>query len=84
MLLFLKIHLAGMAVLMAAIGLNLLANILGLSTWYDFLGAASQQGLMAALRRLSVLDTLFLIVLYPFLLGLAAYLPFTIAGLAGR
>jgi hypothetical protein len=84
MLTLLKIYLAGMAVLVAAIGLNLLANLLGLSTWYDFLGTVSQQGLMAALRRLSVLDYLFLIVLYPFLLGLAAYLPFSIAALAGR
>jgi hypothetical protein len=84
MLTLLKIYLAGMAVLVAAIGLNLLANLLGLSTWYDFLGTVSQQGLMAALRRLSVLDYLFLIVLYPFLLGLAAYLPFSIVALAGR
>jgi hypothetical protein len=84
MLLLMKIYLAGMAVLVAAIGLNLLANLLGLSTWYDFLGAVSQEGLMAALRRLSVLDYLFLIVVYPFLLGLAAYIPFSIAALAGR
>jgi hypothetical protein len=84
MLTLLKIYLAGMAVLMAAIGLNLLANLLGLSTWYDFLGAVSQDGLMVALRRLSALDYLFLIVLYPLLLGLAAYLPFSIAALVGR
>jgi hypothetical protein len=84
MLVLLRIYLAGMAVLLAAIGLNLLANFMGLSTWYDFLGTVSEQGLMAALRRLSALDYLFLIVLYPFLLGLAAYLPFSIAGLAGR
>jgi hypothetical protein len=83
-MLLIKIYLAGMTVLIAAIGLNLLANLFGLSTWYDFLGEVSQQGLMAALRRLSALDYLFLIVVYPFLLGLAAYLPFSIAALAGR
>jgi hypothetical protein len=65
MLVLLRIYLAGMAVLLAAIGLNLLANLLGLSTWYDFLGMVSEQGLMAALRRLSALDYLFLIVAVP-------------------
>lgn len=79
-----KITAAGVAILVVAILLNLLANLLGLATWYDFLGAASQRGLTEALRGLKIWDYLFLILLYPFSLGLAAYAAFYLSGLVLR
>ncbi len=82
-MLLLKIGLAGTAILVVAILLNLLANLFGLATWYDLLNAVSQQGMVEALRRLRAVDFLFLILLYPFMLGLAAYLTFYLAGLRG-
>jgi hypothetical protein len=69
-----KIYLAGVAVLIAAILLNLLSGWLGLATWYSFLSQASEKGLGPALQSLTPVDYLFLIVVYPGLLGLAAYL----------
>jgi hypothetical protein len=69
-----KIYLAGVAVLIAAILLNLLSGWLGLATWYSFLSQASEKGLAPALQSLTLVDYLFLIVVYPGLLGLAAYL----------
>ena len=73
-MLLLKIYLAGLVILVVAIGLNMLANGLGLATWYSFLNQVSQQGLNPALKNLKAIDFFFLILLYPFLLGLSAYL----------
>jgi hypothetical protein len=73
-MLFLKIFLAGIVVLVVAVILNLLANLFHLATWYTFLARISELGFAAALQSLKVFDLLFLAVLYPFLLGLAAYL----------
>jgi len=80
-MILLKIYLAGLVVLITAIGLNLLANALGLSTWYDFLTLASQQGFFHTLKNLKPVDFLFLILLYPGLLGLSAYLTFRLTSL---
>lgn len=80
-MLLMKITLAGLVILVVAILLNLLANLLGLSTWYDFLNSVSQRGFLEAARRLKAFDYLFMIVLYPFLLGLGAYLTFYLAAL---
>jgi hypothetical protein len=77
----LKIYLAGLFVLVAAIGLNLLAGLLGLATWYSFLTSASQQGLPSALNGLKIWDYLFLFLLYPGLLGLSAFLVFYLSSL---
>jgi len=76
MQILLKIYLAGLAVLIVAILLNGLANLLHLATWYSVLNSISEIGLASALRSLKVLDFLFLLLVYPFLLGLAAYLVF--------
>lgn len=79
-MLLLKIYLAGFVVLIAAIGLNLAANGLGLSTWYTFLTQAGEQGISSALKNLNLADYFFLFFLYPGLLGLAAYLIFYLFG----
>jgi uncharacterized membrane protein YczE len=65
-------YLAGLAVLTAAILLNVLAGRLGLSTWYGFLAAAASDPL-SAVRDLRAGDWLFLLVIYPGLLGACAY-----------
>ncbi len=74
MLVLLKIYLAGLAVLVIAISLNLLANLFHLATWYTFLNKASEFGFAIAVQNLKPADFFFLILFYPFLLGLAAYL----------
>ncbi len=58
----LKLLAVGYAVLAVAIGVNILADIVGLTTWYEFIGDPSVQ----------VVDVGFLFVLYPLTLGLAA------------
>jgi hypothetical protein len=79
-LIFLKIFFAGIAILLAAILLNMLASSLGLQTWYTFLNAIEQQGLASTLKMLKVTDYFFLFLTYPFLLGLSAYLIFRLGG----
>lgn len=73
-MLFLKIYLTGLVILLVAIPLNLAASGLGLATWYSFLGQAGQKGLFPALQTLRVIDSLFLFLIYPALLGISAYL----------
>ena len=75
-MLLLKVYLAGLVVLIVAVVLNLLANVIGLATWYSFLNQVSQRGFFPALQDLKMIEILFLILLYPLLLGLAAYLTF--------
>jgi hypothetical protein len=77
-MLLLKIYIAGLVVLFAAVILNLLANVLGVATWYSFLAQAGQQGFVAAVRSLNGFEIVFLAMLYPFLLGLAAYETFSL------
>jgi hypothetical protein len=73
---FLKILLAGMTILIVAIVMNVVAKGLGLATWYDFLNQIADIGLSPALRNFNFLDYLFLILIYPFTLGVAAFLTF--------
>ncbi|MEJ5309146.1 MAG: hypothetical protein WHX52_05205 [Anaerolineae bacterium] len=70
----LKIYLAGLVVLVGAIVLNVLAGWLGLTTWYDFLGAMAKNGVAEAIKALRVWDWLFLFAVYPASLGAFAYL----------
>ena len=72
----LGIYLAGLAVLVGAIVLNVLAGWLGLATWYDFLGSVTQSGIREAIKTLRIWDWLFLLVIYPTCLGAFAYLVF--------
>jgi cation transporter-like permease len=70
----LRIYLAGVAILLGAIVINMLAGVVGLKTWYDVLKPIPEIGLAAVARSLTVMDVLFLFVLYPALLGLCGYL----------
>lgn len=69
----LKIYLAGLAVLIGAIVLNVLAGRLGLATWYDFLRSVTQAGIREATKALRIWDWLFLLAIYPTCLGAFAY-----------
>ncbi len=68
-----KIYVIGLAILIGAIVINVLAYYLSLPTWYDFLKLVTSQGLVGALSSLSVFAFIFLFIIYPFLLGLLAY-----------
>ncbi len=72
----LRLYLAGLTVLVGAIVVNLLAEAVGLATWYDFLKAVPAVGVQNALGALTLLDAFFLLGLYPALLGLFAYVGF--------
>lgn len=67
-----RIYRAGIAILVGAIIMNVAAGALGLATWYTFLTAASRNT-VAAVRSLRALDWLFLLIIYPGLLGACAY-----------
>jgi hypothetical protein len=71
-----KIFLAGWAVLIAAILLNLIAGRLGIESWYPFVEQAGKDGFLKAFSKASFISKLFLFVIYPALLGLTAYLSF--------
>lgn len=58
------IFLVGLAILVAALLLNFIANKLGILTWYDFVSSPS---------KARFIDYIWLFVLYPFLLGATAY-----------
>jgi hypothetical protein len=59
------IFILGISILIAALLLNFLAGKLGLNTWYDFVKDPG---------KTTVLSYVWLFVIYPFGLGLAAYL----------
>jgi len=69
-----RIFLAGWLVLIVAILLNLVARRIGITTWYDFLSQVSELGVITTVKNLSILSMLFLVLLYPLILGLTAYL----------
>jgi hypothetical protein len=67
----LRLYLAGLVVLGAAIVLNVVVSRLGVLGWYDFLLQLQRLGVREGVQIRAV-DALWLFVGYPFLLGLAA------------
>jgi hypothetical protein len=72
-MLALKIYLGGILVLIGAILINLMAGLLGWTTWYGFLKLVGDTGFAAALQTMSTIQLVFLFVLYPLGLGLIAF-----------
>ncbi len=70
----LHILLTGLAILVSAIVLNIAAVAAGIPTWYDFLAAVRERGLAEAARDAGLAGMAFLLVVYPFLLGLVAWI----------
>jgi phosphate/sulfate permease len=64
----------GIAILIVAIVLNVIAMKLGIPTWHDFIGSIQGMGIMNATRSTPVPSLLFLTVVYPICLGLTAML----------
>lgn len=60
----LTIFAAGLIILVIAILANALAQKLGLATWYDLLKSGT---------KITILEAVWLFIVYPFLLGFAAY-----------
>jgi hypothetical protein len=58
-----KFLIVGFGVLFVAIILNVLAKIIGLITWYDFINNF----------KIDFFSILFLFIIYPFVLGLISY-----------
>lgn len=85
---FIKIYLAGLVILAAAVAVNLLAGWLSLATWYEFFQLAARTGTAQAVSDISLINWIFLVFLYPFVLGAAACLVLggckALAGKAGR
>lgn len=73
--LFWKLFIVGWTVLIAAIIANGMAAILGLKSWYDLIALLNEHGIKA-FSFLSFFDFLWLLVVYPLLLGGAAVLIF--------
>jgi hypothetical protein len=64
-----KIYIIGAAVLLIAIAANILASVLGVMSWYDAIASLQKNGLNG-FKQWKLFDYLWLLLLYPFLLGL--------------
>jgi hypothetical protein len=64
LVMIIKIFLIGFTILVTAILLNIVAKLLNVATWYDFLQNKTVN---------SPIDFIWLFIAYPFLLGVAAY-----------
>jgi hypothetical protein len=69
-----RVFLVGWVILVVAIGLNFLAGRLGITTWYPFFDDANKMGIFKAFEKTSLLSKIFLLGIYPALLGLSSYL----------
>jgi hypothetical protein len=67
----LRLYVAGLIVLLAAIVLNVVVARTGVLGWYDFLLQIQRVGLREGIQ-VRTIDAVWLFVGYPFLLGLAA------------
>tara|TARA_B100000963_G_scaffold148278_3_gene129155 strand:+ start:6932 stop:7171 length:240 start_codon:yes stop_codon:yes gene_type:complete len=68
----LRLYFIGIIILVSAIILNIIAQFLGLKTWYDFLNGIYEKIPVKSL--INFWDVFWLFFLYPFLLGLSFYL----------
>ena len=71
-----KCFLAGWAILLIAILLNYICNQLKVSTWYDFLLHWGEHGIQDAWASLNWISLLYLLLIYPVVLGVSGYLMF--------
>lgn len=69
----LKVFVVGWIILIVAIVLNALVGRIGITTWYPFFDEAGKIGLLKAFIKTSLISKLFLVVIYPALLGLTGY-----------
>lgn len=67
----LKIYFIGLVILLAAILFNGVVNKWGITGWYDFINQLLIQGIRI-FQKLTIMDYIWLFLLYPILLGVAA------------
>ena len=72
----LRLYFIGIIILVSAVILNIIAQFLGLKTWYDFLNGISEK--MPIKSLINFWDFFWLFFLYPFLLGISFYLGYII------
>jgi hypothetical protein len=72
-----QIFIAGFGILIIALFVNIVANFLGLETWYSFLANIRKNGFWDTVKDIWP-HLLFLVFIYPFLLGLAGYYLFKV------
>lgn len=65
--------LIGYVILLVAIILNALARVVSLSTWYDIFINIQTQGFIMAWKNEGFFSLLFLLLVYPFVLGAVGY-----------
>lgn len=65
-----NVYLGGVALLIAAIAMNLVAKSFQLKTWYDYILYAKDAGIGPATSSLGVASAVFLFGVYPLVLGL--------------
>jgi hypothetical protein len=68
----LRIYCIGLCILVGAILLNAVAAKLGLMSWYDFLTQWSANG-KSVFSTTRLIDYVWLMLIYPFLLGCCGY-----------
>ncbi len=79
----LKLYLIGLSILIVAIIANVVASTLGLLSWYDTLTMFGKEG-RSAFKQIRIIDWVWLIIIYPVLLGLGYKLGSLIFELFGR
>jgi hypothetical protein len=67
-----KIFSVGLGILLAAMVVNFLAKSTGLETWYSFIEQIQKSGLVNTLKS-KWPHLIFLVFIYPFVLGLVGY-----------
>ena len=70
---FLKYLGYGWMILITAIIVNGIVKAAGGSTWYDYLLNTSRVGIRAATMSLTLLEVLFLFIIYPAIFGVVVY-----------
>ncbi len=64
-----RLYIIGLVILITAILANALAGKLNIMSWYDYLGNMADQGL-SAWNGMSLIDGIWLFIIYPLFLGL--------------
>tara|TARA_Y100000766_G_scaffold249282_1_gene231577 strand:+ start:653 stop:901 length:249 start_codon:yes stop_codon:yes gene_type:complete len=66
----LKLLITGNCILISAIIANMIAKLIKITTWYDFYNQLINLGFKNTINTLQILDTLWLFLIYPIILGI--------------
>lgn len=68
-----QIYGTGLAILIGAILINMIATFLGIATWYSYIHTIRASGFLQATKQIGILSIIFLYVIYPTILGYIAH-----------